>query len=361
MASDVDTTSAGRELEEPSTVSLLADAAVNGLRRGPAKTLGATGWIRTISTTDREAPTRYVGTGHGRGAVDVAHDGIWVANRATRSVSRVDPVTLEVTAIQKFRKMPIEIDAGPSAMWALGLNGWVWRIWPEGRGAEGIARLGRRPAALTVAAGLVWVLHRSGRLTALEPATGTIEVESRVPRFARDMVTVEGRLWISCGRGRRVVSVDPATAEVGAEVALPPRARCLAPGDGSVLVGCARSLPLQRGRLIKLDSASSGIAATFELPSQPRAIVARGSVAWVACGLDWTREGSIERVDLDSGETTTWYETDWAISDLALSGDTLLAAVSLSANAPSGPLAGDFPHMAGGGFGGGGDGGGGNC
>lgn len=359
MASEADTARDRRAPREPSTASLLVDAAVNGLRRGPTKTHGATGWIRTISTTDRETPTRYVGTGHGRGAVAVAHGGIWVANRATRTVSRVDPVTLDLTAIQKFRKMPIEIDAGPSAMWALGLNGWVWRIWPEGRGAEGIARLGRRPAALAVAAGLIWVLHRSGRLTALEPATGTVEVESRVPRFARDMVAVEDELWISCGRGRRAVRVDPATAEVEVEVGLPPRARCLAPGGRTVLVGCARALPQRKGRLIVLDRERCEIAATFELASQPRAIVSDGSTAWVACGVDWTREGTIERVDLDTGETMTWYSTDWAISDLALSGDTLLAAVSLSANAPSGPLAGDFPHMAGGGFGGGGEGGGG--
>lgn len=359
MASEADTTSGSQVPSEPSTASLLVDAAVNGLRRGPAKTHGATGWIRMISTTDRETPTRYVGTGHGRGAVAVAHGGIWVANCASRSVSRVDPMALEVTAVQRFRKMPIGIAAGPSAMWALGLNGWVWRIWPEGRGAEGIARLGMRPAALSVAGGLIWVLRRKGRLIALEPASGEIEMECRVPRFARDMASVEDELWISCGRGRRAVRVDPATATIAAEVPLAHRARCLAPGDGSLLVGCARAIPQRKGWLTLLDRERGEVVSTFELPSQPRAIVADGGTAWVACGLDWTREGTIERVDLDTGETVTWYSTDWAVSDVALSGDTLLAAVSLSANAPSGPLAGDFPHMIGGADFGGGDGGGG--
>lgn len=353
-------TSDSRAPKEPSTPSLLIDAAVNGLRRGPTKTHGATAWIRAISATDGEAPTRYVGTGHGRGAVVVAHGGIWVANRATRTVARVDPVALEVTAVQKFRKMPIEIEAGPSAIWALGLNGWVWRVWPDGRGAEGIARLGRRPAALSVAGGLIWVLRRNGQLTALEPAAGEVERETRVPRFARDMVALDSRLWITCGRGKRVVRVDPATAEIEAEVQLAHRARCLASADGRLLVGCARALPRRKGWLAALDPESGEVTAMFDLPSQPRAIVAHDNVAWIACGLDWTREGTIERVDLNSGETVTWYGTDWAISDLALSGDTLLAAASLSANAPSGPLAGDFPHMAGGGdFGGGGGGGGG--
>lgn len=299
------------------------------MRLSPVGHQAATGWLRAFSTGDRNAPTRYVGTGHGRAAMVVAHGGIWVVNRRSKSVVRVDPDTLEVTSLQKLRKTPIAIAAGPDRIWALGSNGWLWRIRPGDGRAEGVARLGRGSKALAVAGGLVWIVRGNGRLDGVEPASGETAVEARVPGGVLHAAGGDTALWVSCHGGGRLARLDPRSGLVEAEIELPDRAQCLAAADSGVLVGGARRLRHRRGWLHAVGWQEGQIVSTVGLPSQPRAIAAGPDSIWVACGRGWSREGTIERVDLGAATATPWVETGWTVSDLAVSGDLLLAAMSL--------------------------------
>lgn len=81
---------------------------------------------------------------------------------------------------------------------------------------------------------------------------------------------------------------------------------------------------------------------------------------WAACASSWSREGTIQRVDVAGGRPTMWWETDWLVSSLALNEGMLLAAMSLEVAVP---VVGAHVGGTGGtgdGGGGGGDGGGGN-
>lgn len=324
--------------------------------------LAATGWVQAFSTTDPEASAAWTGTGHGRGAIAVAHDGVWVANRGSRTVARLDPLTLELGAIQRFRKPPVAIVGGPAAVWAVGSSGWLWRLWPDGKGAEGVARLGRGATALATAEGLIWVLRESGRLLGLEPAGGTVAIEGRVPRGAGHMVAHGGALWVSCSRDRRLVRFDPLTGQSGTELAFPQPIRRLIVTEDALLAGCTRRLSPKRGWLHTVDTATQRITSTVELPGGPRAIACDAQTAWVACGTGVDRKGTIERIDRGSSARTTWRATDWAVGDLALLDGRLLAAMSLALAVPT--TSGEFVGGGGGGGGcGGGEGGGGggNC
>jgi hypothetical protein len=301
----------------------------NWLRLSPVGRQAATGWLHAFDITDSDGPLRYVGTGHGRGAMVVAHDGIWVANRRSKSVVRVDPETLELMAAQTFEKAPIAIAAGPDSIWVLESNGWAWRLWPSGE-AEGVARLHRGTVAIEAAGGLVWVLHRGGNLAGVEPSNGEIVTECRLPRPALCMTGGDDGLWIACGGGRRLARVDPLGNVAAVEIELPQRVSCLAPADDRLLAGCRRALA-RRGSLLAIDCSEPRVVATIALPAAPRAIAVQdSSTAWVACGRGRAREGTIAQIDLLAEAVTERWTTDWPVSDLVLSDKSLLAAMSIS-------------------------------
>jgi streptogramin lyase len=294
----------------------------------------ATSWIQAYSSVDRDEPVRSRGTGHGPGLIAVAHDGLWVANRHSGTVGRLDPQTLELSGTLRIRKSPVAIAAGHDAVWVLGSNGWLWRIWPDAQRAEGVARLGRRTISITVAGDLIWALRRSGRLFGLEPASGEVAIEGKIPGGARHIVARSGALWASCDRGRRLVLFNPETGKCDGDVQLNQPVRCLAILGGALHAGCGRMRSPKRGWLHTIDCSTERLASTIELPGQPRAMVCGLDKVWVACGNGLSREGTIERIDIASGQTTTWRTTDWIVSSLALSDDTLFASMSLELAMP---------------------------
>ncbi|HEU4906001.1 MAG TPA: hypothetical protein VFT19_07785 [Solirubrobacterales bacterium] len=326
---------------------------------GTNTSTATTSWIHAFDTGDRSAPAPWVGTGHGRGAIAVAHGGIWVANRASRTVARLNPGSLEMSAIQKFRKRPVAIAAGPDAVWAVGANGWLWRIWPDAQRAEGLTRLGRGAADIAVVEDMVWVLRRNGRLLGVERASGEIAAEGKVPRGAAHMTANGDVLWISCRRGRTLALFDPQAGRTTTEIPLPRRIRCLAIAGDTLYAGCARHRSPGRGWLYAIDSRLHQVISTAELPGQPRAITADGGEIWIACGKSLERESKILRVDAGSGQASEWWTTDWTVGSLAISDGVLLASMSIEVPVPVvGPHLGGAVGGGGCGDGGGGGGGG---
>lgn len=296
--------------------------------------LNPTAWIQVCSTADSGASTHMAGTGHGPGMIAVGHGSLWVANRGSRTVVRLEPSTLELGAIQKFSKAPAAITACPDAVWTVGSNGWLWRQLSTSQQTEGVARVGRAATAIAVTEGMVWVLRRNGRLYGLDPASGETVTEGKVPRGAHHMVAHNGTLWVSCGHDRRLVCFEPGMRRVSGEIRLPQRVKCLALIEDELLVGCARSLSLKHGWLHRIDCSGQRIVSTTELTGQPRAIAGKDGTGWVAWGSGPFREGIIGRVDLGSGEVTEWRGTNWKVSDLALVDEELLASMHLELAVP---------------------------
>jgi len=211
-----------------------------------------------------------------------------------------------------------------------------------------------------MAGDLIWVLRKNGRLYGLEPASGEVVVEGRLPRGASHMAAHDDALWVSCGRDRRVARFDPGRGQLSAEIQLDQPVRCLIAAGGNLLVGCARTLSRSQGWLHAIDCRAERVTATVPLPNQPRAIAVDGETAWVACGRWLDREGTIERVDMGSCKVTEWRATSWAVGSLALIDDILLASMSLELAVP---FAGGEIIAGGGGGGecGGGEGGSNSC
>jgi len=320
--------------------------------------LSPTGWVRVIDIGGR-SPNRDVGTGHGRGTIAVAADGVWVAHGWSRTLARLDPGTLELASLLELGRAPVAIAADPDAVWTLCANGWLWRA--RSSDAEGVARLGRGARAVAVARQGVWVLRENGELIRLDPSVGEVTLRARVGRGARNMVAADDALWVTSQRGRTLSRVDPESGAVEEQVRLPHRAIRLAADSQRVWAVCGRRSAPRKGWLYAVDVATGMLDQPAAMSGEPRAVaIGMGSV-WVACAPRRHPEGVIERLDPASRAVEDRIETEWPVSALAVADSSLLAVMCLRLVGPVDVGHGFFGADGGGGHGGhGGHGGGGH-
>jgi hypothetical protein len=295
-------------------------------RRGDAH---PTGWVRVFDLSPRDAPPRNIGTGHGRGAMAIAPEAVWVANAWSRTVARLARPSLDVTDVWRLRKTPVGIAAGADAVWVVCSNGWLWRIRSDGGAAEGVARLGGGSLAIAADESSIWVLRERGRLIRVEPETCEQTLETALGRRARHMVADEGAIWVSSHRGRRLLRIDPGSGSVDGEIGAPSRVACLATGDGVVWVGCGERGSADRGSLYPLDARTLSFGAPHDLPGQPRALASGRDAVWAACAPRGRRKGAIARLDEGAGTLSEQVRTEWPVYDLAVVGDSMLATMGI--------------------------------
>jgi streptogramin lyase len=195
----------------------------------------------------------------------------------------------------------VAVAADADTIWSVCSNGWLWRIWPAGPRVEGVAQLGWRARAIAVAGQSLWVLREGGQLARLDPSTGEVVSETKVPGGARRMIATDGALWLTCKRGRRVVRVDCESGLPDADIAFPRRAVSLAVAGERLFIGCAKRLSPRLGWLYEIDRESPSLGPAIELPDQPRAIAAGLGGIWLACSHS-RRKGTIERLDPRTGK-----------------------------------------------------------
>lgn len=278
---------------------------------------------------------RWIGTGNGPGALAIGSNDVWVANRASRTVARLDPHSLDLTAVTRLRGLPIGVAAQGDVAWVICSNGWLWRISSSGAHVEGVARTARGARAIATTQDAVWVLKGDGGLARLDTSIDEVVAETRLPRLARRLVAGHGALWAICHLGRKVLRVDASDGEVTATFPTPRPAVSLAVGPRSVLIGCGRRWPAHTGWMYSLNPSSGELfGGPTRLPGRPRALGEDLAGAWVACETAG-RQCTIERLDLD-GRLARWHETVWPVSDLAVSGESLLLAMSISTPVPDG-------------------------
>jgi streptogramin lyase len=323
----------------------------------------ATGWIHVVTTDIKELPSPEIGTGHGRGAIEVGLNGIWVTNAWSRTVARLDPKTLRLTAVLGLGKAPTGMAIGNDAVWIVSSNGWLWRVWPAGPHAEGVARLGRQAQAVAVAGSWVWVLRETGTLVRVDPTTCEITLEANVGRGAQDLFAANDSLWVIGKRGRRLLRVDADSGRIEAEVRPRGRILCFATSGSTVWLGCGSRINGSRGWLYGLDAQTGDLGESSALTNRPRALTMGNRGIWVACAGRGKKEGTIECLNPQTRVVEMREHTEWPVYDLALAGSSILAAMGVAITGP-GDGAGGFLHMgsiggdSGGGAGGDGGGGG---
>jgi YVTN family beta-propeller protein len=115
----------------------------------------------TVTRLDPASENAVIGTtsvGQGPTAVAVGAGAVWVANTQDDTVSRIDPRTATVTDTIPVGRRPTGVAVGEGAVWvANSLSGTLSRIDPQAKRVEETVEVGEAPQQLTVAQGLVWV------------------------------------------------------------------------------------------------------------------------------------------------------------------------------------------------------------
>lgn len=287
----------------------------------------ATGWIRVFDMSKHRRQSRNIGTGHGRGEVAVGAGGIWVVNTWSRTLSRLDPKTLALSATMKLGKVPAGVAIVDDRAWVVARNGWLWSVLSPDLITKGIARLGGHTRALAASDGKLWVLRDRGELIGIEPATGEVTSRSTVPGGARRLLGDDNAVWVISRRGRRLMRIDPRSGRVEARLRLPGRALALASDANTVWVGC-RETDRRRNSLLSVDARTVSLQASRPLPGRPRALASGMNALWIACE-SLRRNGAIYRLGSDSNELETAVEsTNWPVERLAVVGESLLALMT---------------------------------
>ena len=168
---------------------------------------------------------RRVDAGREVGGVAVDGSGVWAISHRPPSVVRIAARSGAVTAripISGRRGFaspyPIAVEAGAGAVWVLNANtGTVSRIDPELRAVTSTVQVGVEhvPVRLAVGAGAVWVAAVDGTLTRIEPRTGAVSM-TVIGGSLGDVAVVDGKVWVSTGRGGAGSAPAPAREAVAA-------------------------------------------------------------------------------------------------------------------------------------------------
>lgn len=275
-----------------------------------------------------------VGTGHGHGLIALAGGAVWVASDWSRTLARLNPFTLEITAMLKLEKVPVEMAAGAGALWVLCRNGWLWRVSPPLPEMTGVARVGRRARSIAADDRAVWILRDGGELTQLEPTSAEPILETSVGRGARRVVLTQRALWAIAGRGRRLLRIDRRTGEILRDIRLDVPAVDVVPIGHALWVVASHRIGRRTadgpGRVWRMSEEGDAPGTPAFLPETPRAVTAGSGSIWIACGPRFKKDASIEELDTRSGDRRTVVSSaGWPIDSLAVVDRRILAAMSI--------------------------------
>ena len=247
-------------------------------------------------------------------------DSVWVYNRIDETVSEIDAGSNEIRRTTGVQARPVDLGflTGPvltadkDGAWLVGVDDSGTPVVTNLRsGAEGARNhaLDRKPIAVAVLDGSVWILGESERdyqLLRLDATTGTVTARTRFPASARlsSLTAGLGHVWAMSSSRAVLHRIDPRSATVTGRVALPSqRAGRPSIHFGFVYVGVAPSG--WRG----INPRTLAIVI-----SQPCCGLDEGSKKIAAHGSAWSPDpstGTVHRFDFNRG----WgYSIDEAIA-----------------------------------------------
>jgi class 3 adenylate cyclase/streptogramin lyase len=226
--------------------------------------------------------------------IDVGAGRVWVLNPATRTVTRIDPATLNSTTIGLTAE-PISIDAGPDGAWVSEGTSGLQRIRPDSTTPDPVVRLSTTrefaPSAEGVAVGAdtVWVgaaLLGTLELARVDSVTGEIVKEVPVGSRADHSLAVDrGAVWMTNQADNRLLKVDAVSGQKKRRIAIAAPGTVAAGGGFAWVTDAIDDKVLRVGRTREVFPVHVG-------QSPVDVAVGEGAV-WVANYGD----GSVSRVD----------------------------------------------------------------
>ncbi len=260
---------------------------------------------------------------------------VWAANVSDRTLSRIDPETLQVTKIVGLGFEPTDLAADGDQVWvAGGFDHVLWRVDRDGLArlklsfAERVGPLPtgfeRGPAGVAVGGGSVWLSH-GDEVTELDPATGEIRSTTEAGgRWHPQIAVGGGWMWVGLNTSRQ-----PGTV-VGLE-------RFRVSGDRDVdvvrLVSDPSEVLYASGRLWvavriadaiwELDPASGLPQRTIPAGPLPLGLAFDEGALWITSDADET----VRRVDARSGETELVVPIGHTVREVAVANGRVFVTV----------------------------------
>jgi DNA-binding SARP family transcriptional activator/streptogramin lyase len=163
---------------------------------------------------------------------------------------------------------------------------------PAGTKVESYVGVGRRPAALAVGAGGVWVANsESGTVTELDPATGKFVDTIGVGADLNDVAVGLGYVWVADGNDGTVTQIDPRLDQVVGPI---PESQpsTLAPDPVFYVAVDSSHVWATRGNeLLRIDPNSAQVQVWAKV-GNPTGLATGGGFVWVTTG-----SGNLLRID----------------------------------------------------------------
>ncbi|MBD0329414.1 MAG: hypothetical protein ICV64_04850 [Thermoleophilia bacterium] len=255
-----------------------------------------------------------VAVGTAPSSVVVGEGSVWVLNGEDRTVSRIDPETMDATTIGTGTT-PSDLAVGGGSVWLVTRcpHSTVFRLDPGLSRVEPVVTLRSecpsgdpRPSYVGYGAGSVWVANNREdivwRVDPDEQAVETIPLDAKSADSGGEGIAVgEGAVWVN--RADSVVRVDPGTNST-TRVDVRHEFGWIAAGEGAVwtahnVLGPGRGAG---GTLWRIDPRLDAAVTTIEVGTGPLGIGVGAGAVWVANSVD----GTVSRVDpLDNEEEQT--------------------------------------------------------
>lgn len=283
---------------------LVAAAAVFLLARGgeASITIGPTSVGVIDPATNRVVDEVDLGT---KASLIAAGEGfVWLADRDTSTLIKIDPRTREIVRRSAIgaEQIPTGIAVGEGAVWLAVLRGRVaavQELGPEfgnlrreivvGRRARSSFNADFQPVFLTVGEGAVWTLEVSeGEVSRIDPGTGQVSVLERGVD-ARSIAVGRGAVWL--GGTNSVTRMDSTTGAILASfpVGGPPReSASIAVGAGAAWFASSAEPKLWR-----IGTQTNAVTDSFAVGAGAVGVTVGEGAVWVANSSD----GTVSRVD----------------------------------------------------------------
>jgi streptogramin lyase len=181
-----------------------------------------------IDTKTKQVVTKIdTGIAEPRGETNVVAGAgsVWVPTDADGIISRIDPVTNEITARIEVAPGTFFLAFGEGALWAVASEGsLLQRIDPATNAVTGSVELGKQPGFLAAGEGAVWVQEQGdGTVAKIDPASLEVIGRTKVGEslLYGDIDAADGKVWLRTTEDQTFVVIDAQSTEILARVGRP--------------------------------------------------------------------------------------------------------------------------------------------
>jgi YVTN family beta-propeller protein len=265
----------------------------------------------TTLRVSRAVPPPHVtkkAVGPGPNELAAAFGSIWISNHSGKSVSRIDPKALRVTAQIPVGVQPGDIAIGLGALWETNYDGTISRIDPRTNRATSVGHFAHLCGQPAIAGAALWVYVCSAvgpYVARVDLKTGKATAKIPAGAYLTSLVLADGELWMSTSSPGKLLRIDARTGKVLQSMAAPgcPGLTRTAFGYGSLWVGQWGACPSgDIDVVLRMDPRTGRVLDTIHTGEQaPIATVGDGAV-WAGGGDD----GKIKRIDPTTLHVAAW-------------------------------------------------------